>query len=91
MWVSACNTSIRVALYAPAMTRKHLFCMTSSLLLDSTLVFFLASAGMCHAIEPCDMAGRITAVYTWRARRRVAPQVEAAILVSAILCLVIFF
>ena len=63
MWVSAYNTSIGVALYAPTMTRKHLFCMTSSLLLDSILAFFLASAGICHAIEPCAMAGRITAIY----------------------------
>ena len=50
MNVSASRTGIGVALKAPAMVRRQLFCMTESLLVD--VLHFLTSLGMCHTVDP---------------------------------------
>ena len=70
------------------MILRHLFCMTASLF-EMTFDFWI-SFGMCHMVEPYVMAGRTTAVYTWRAFGKVAPYVEVVIFVSALDCFVIF-
>ena len=58
--ISASSTEMGVALKAPVMVRRQLFCMTESLLVD---VFdFLTSLGMCHTVDTCFMAGRTTAL-----------------------------
>ena len=89
MYVSASSTGMGVALNAPAIVRKHLFCMTASLF-EMPFDFFM-SFGVCHMVEPYVMAGRTTAVYTWRAFGKVAPHVEVELFVSALDCFVNFF
>ena len=49
MYVSASRTGIGVALKAPAIERRHLFCKMASLSAD---VDFLASFGVCHTVNP---------------------------------------
>ena len=60
MNVSASSTEMGVALKAPAMVRRQLFCMTESLLVD--IFDFLTSLGMCHTVDTYVMAGRTTAL-----------------------------
>lgn len=74
----ASRTGIGVALKAPAIVRRHLFCITESLLVD---VDFLASFGFCHTVDPYVIAGRTIAVYACLALANVAPQVEGEIFV----------
>ena len=58
MYVSASRTGMGVALKAPVMVRRQLFCITESLLVD---VFdFLTSLGMCHTVDPYVMTGHTT-------------------------------
>ena len=56
MYVSASRTGIEVALKAPAIVRRQLFCITESLLVDG--FDFLTSLGMCHTVDPYVMTGR---------------------------------
>lgn len=61
---------------APAIERRHLLCLTVSLLVGVDL---LASCDVCHVVDPYVIAGRATAVYTCLALVNVAPQVEVEI------------
>ena len=82
MYVSASSTGMGVALNAPVIVRKHLFCMTASLF-EMPFDFFM-SFSVCYMVEPYVMAGRTTAVNTWRAFGKVAPHVDVEIFVSAL-------
>lgn len=69
---SASKTLIFVALYAPVIDRKHLFCSIASFV---TGFMFLSciSFGECHIAAPHVIAGRTTAEYTRLALFSVAP------------------
>lgn len=53
MNVSASTTGRGVALKAPAIVRRHLFCMTASLSVEVFRFLLVAPFGMCHAAELC--------------------------------------
>ena len=79
---SASKTSMFVALYAPVIDLRHLFCNNVAKLATSPVRFLRGSFGKCHTGAPYVIAGRTTAVYTCLALFNVAPHVEVAILVS---------
>ena len=62
MYVFAFSIDMRIVLNAPAIIRKHLFCMTISLF-EMSFDFFM-SFDVCHMIESYVMTERNTAVYT---------------------------
>ena len=77
-----------MALYAPVIALKHLFCSTVSFA-TGVVPRSRMSFGEYHTGEAYVIAGRTTAVYTCRALFSVALHVEAATLVKASVCLVI--
>lgn len=87
IWVFALSTRIKVALKAPAIVQRHMFCITESLLID---INFLILFGVCHTVNLYFIAGQTTAVYTCLALVKKAPQLKVKIFVKAIDCLIIF-
>lgn len=85
---SSSKTLLLVALYAPVIDLRHSFCSIVSVVTGS-VPFPRMSIGECHTEAPYVIAGRTTAEYTCLALFSVAPHVEAATLVRAIVCVAI--
>lgn len=75
-----------VALYAPETCRRQVFWNASSCL-PGTLAAPSRPSGVCHIAAAYVIAGFTTALYTVRARLRVTPYMEVAVIDSARHCL----
>ena len=73
-----------VALYAPVIDRKHLFCTALSTWLRVLGLLVLVPFGECYTDAPYTIAGHTTAVQTCLALLNVASHVETVNLVRAI-------
>ena len=85
---SASRNLISVALYAPVIALKYLFCSIVGFATD-VIPLSRLSFDESHTGEAYVIAGRITEVYTCQALLSVVPHVEAATLVRASVYLVI--
>ena len=86
---SASSIFVLVALQAPVIDLRHLFCKEKSFAAGLSLLI-LVSLDECYTVAPYIIAGQTMAVYIYLALLRVTSQVEAATLVRAIVCVIIF-